>query len=392
VIRALVVLALLAIATPARADTDEPPVVQLVTFGPGAGLFERFGHAAMCLRYQEVTHDVCFNYGVTDYSAGASLIWNFIRGAQLFWSEPANYYGMLDDYVDEDRDIWQQTIPTTPAQARAIEKRLWHDADRANRDYIYDHVYNNCATRLRDILDEELATPEAGAPGTSRGALRGGATAPTDITLRAVEARGFAETPVLLAFTDFALGHGMDRPLPRWDAMFLPEVLRAEVGKLPGVLTDGIHLRKAPPFPTDPGWTGRLVFGAAAVLVPLLALLLRKKRRLSVAIAMTPLVFWSVVIWTLVIISPIALVRWNQVALVFLPIDLAIPWLGAKRRLYLEARIVEVLLLAIACALGLLAQPLWIPIATALLPLIVLFSLSAVRGLGRQDSAGTGSS
>ncbi|HEY4058620.1 MAG TPA: DUF4105 domain-containing protein [Kofleriaceae bacterium] len=390
-IRALVVLALLAIAAPARADVDEPPVVEVITFGPGAGLFERFGHAAMCLRYQEVTHDVCFNYGVTDYSAGASLIWNFIRGTQLFWSEPANYYGMIDSYTDEDRDIWRQTIPTTPSQSRAIEKRLWHDTERENREYIYDHVYNNCATRLRDILDEELATPEAGAPGTTRGALRN-VDAPTDITLRAVESRGFAESPLLLAFTEFGLGHGMDRPLPRWDAMFLPEVLRAELTKLPGVITDSLNQRQAPPFKTDAGWSGRLVFAAAAVFFPLLAWVLRKKRRLSTGIAMTPLVVWCVLIWTLVIISPIALVRWNEVALVFLPTDLAIPWLGRRRALYLKARIVELLLLAIASAVGLVAQPLWIPLATALLPLMVLFSATrAVRGPDPSGSAGTDS-
>ncbi|CAN5916951.1 hypothetical protein BH11MYX2_BH11MYX2_16590 [soil metagenome] len=381
--RALVVLVLLAIATPARADTDEPPVVELLTFGPGAGLFERFGHAAMCLRYQEVTHDVCFNYGATDYGAGASLIWNFIRGTQLFWSEPSNYYGMIDDYGEEDRDIWRQTIPVTPAQARAIEKRLWHDADRATREYVYDHVYNNCATRLRDIIDEELATPDAGAPGMTRGALRRQVFGYSYTTLRQVEARGFAESPVLLAFTEFTLGQGMDRNLPRWDAMFLPEELRWQVGGLPGVVTDVVHQREAPPFSTRAGDEGRIVFGVAAVLFPLVGLLLRKKRRLATAIAMTPLVAWSVLLWTLVVISPTALVRWNQVALFFLPTDLAIPWLGSKRALYLKARIAEVVLLAVwnvARMAHLFPHPPWIAIATALLPLVVLlFSSSGTR-------------
>jgi hypothetical protein len=54
----------------AGAVEPEPPGIDLLTFGVGARIFEKFGHAAICLRYHRPEHPaVCFNYGVTDSPA-----------------------------------------------------------------------------------------------------------------------------------------------------------------------------------------------------------------------------------------------------------------------------------------------------------------------------------
>ena len=97
----LIVLALTVGARPAAAQHgrmglvearpgDTPPVVQLYTFGRGALIFEKFGHTALCLDYNEPEREtVCFNYGVTDFTIpGATLTWRFIRGKQVFFVEP----------------------------------------------------------------------------------------------------------------------------------------------------------------------------------------------------------------------------------------------------------------------------------------------------------------
>ena len=58
---------------------SEPPFVELYTFGPGELIFERFGHATICLRYHDPAQhpSVCFNWGVTDFGDGhcAGLCW-----------------------------------------------------------------------------------------------------------------------------------------------------------------------------------------------------------------------------------------------------------------------------------------------------------------------------
>ena len=73
----------------------EPPIIELLTFGVGDRIFERYGHAAICLRYHDPRNPpVCFNYGVTSFGDGPILIWRFLRGEQRFWVERLNPAGI----------------------------------------------------------------------------------------------------------------------------------------------------------------------------------------------------------------------------------------------------------------------------------------------------------
>lgn len=360
---ASVVGASVAHADPApKPRTETAPGVELVTFGAGASLFEAFGHAALCLTYEDASYNVCFNYGVTDYDASASLVWNFIRGTQVFWSEPSNYAAMIEVYKEDDRDIYVQQIATTDAQARAIEDHLWHDADPAHRTYVYDHATNNCATRLRDLLDTALG-----------GALAHDTTM-TDITLRQVEERGFAASPLLIATADFVLGREMDVPLTRWQAMFLPDFLRSEVSAKLDALPTQIHARHGPPPPIHPSQTGRIAFALLALVTSVpLALWSRSRPRLTLWIATVPLALLGITVWALATLSPIGLVRWNEALIVLLPLDLALPlFTSSTRRLYARARVLTLIGASIACTLGVLHQPLWLPILVAALPLATI--------------------
>jgi len=142
-----------AYAQPARFDGPhvveaEPPTIDVLTFGVGARIFERWGHAALCLRYHEPTHPTtCFNYGVTNFTEGTPMVWHFLRSEQKFWVEPVALETMYAFYRREDRDIWVQTLPFTGDQARAIEAKLWSDTREENRYYFYDHFLDNCTTR-----------------------------------------------------------------------------------------------------------------------------------------------------------------------------------------------------------------------------------------------------
>jgi hypothetical protein len=72
------------------------------------------------------------------------------------------------------------------------------------------------------------------------------------------------------------------------------------------------------------------------------------------------------VLWTVAIISTIPTVRWNEALFLYLPLDLALPFLGAARReRYARVRLGMVVVVSLLCAVGLFKQPLWIPIAIA---------------------------
>ncbi|CAN5918733.1 hypothetical protein BH11MYX3_BH11MYX3_20510 [soil metagenome] len=344
---------------------SDPPDIELVTFGVGDRIFEKFGHAAICLRYHDPNLlPVCFNYGVTNFNAGSILVWQFLRSKQQFWVEPEAMGSLVGFYTWEDRDIWIQTLPLDGFAKRAVEAKLWDDWDERHRFYTYDHFFNNCTTRIRDMIDR-----------ASGGKLHAGADEEYPLTFRDLGARGLASSEQLVGLADLVLGRQLDEHPSLWEAMFHPDILRLEVTKRFGAEPTLIYKRTGPEFPHQ-GGTGRwlfLVLAAVFSLPLLVAQWLRKLERVAVVWATLYLGLWGLIIYSLVIVSSISGVRWNEVALVLMPFDLALPFLGIeRRRTYARLRVVLLLGVSALCAIGVLHQPLWIPILTAIVPLAII--------------------
>lgn len=416
----LLVLALvLAFSTNANAQPGlekQAPFIDVMTFGVGAVVFEKFGHAAICVRYHDEHRDpMCFNFGVTDFHEGAPMIWSFLRGRQEFWVEPLTFAGMMAFYEAEDRDIFVQTLPLTEAQARAVETKLWASLEGPDSRYHYDHFSENCTTRIRDVVNE-----------ATEGKLAVGGDAEYPLTYRELGARGYASAPPLVAIADFVFGRSLEDHPTVWEAMWNPAIFRSVIEQRLGAAPRQVYKRKGPEFATG-GPTGRsgiLAFtilfalplliarsrsrvrlaacaayaavlayvllqvqpalwsalGGWSLIVPLLfvaafagALHPRRGETIAVVWATLHLVAWGVFVWTLVTLSPIPSLQWNECALAVIPLDLVLPFLGPrKRRTYARGRVAILLLASLLCAIGVLVQPLWVPILVAFVPLSIL--------------------
>lgn len=373
-------LAVLALAAPAAAQPNRmgrivdtspgatAPEVQLYTFGRGELIFEKFGHTALCLEYHELSRTTaCFNYGVTDFTIpGATLAWRFIRGKQVFFVEAIPVSGMMAFYKHEDRTIWRQRLPLSEAEARAVEAKLLSDLDPRNGSYIYDHFVDNCTTRLRDILDRATG-----------GKLRADTARDYPSTLRQMGISGMAEFPPLIAFGDFAVGRYLDHHPSVWAAMFHPFVLRDEVEKKFGAKPELLYERQGPPIPdsgpTDRGWA--LLIGLLFALPLLASRLTGRFERPAIGLAAVPLFLIGTIIWGAAIVSTIPSLRWNEALLLYLPTDVALPFLGeVRRRQYARVRLGMVVVVSLLRAVHLFRQPLWIPIVIA----FAIFSLIAI--------------
>jgi hypothetical protein len=345
---------------------EQPPQVILLTFGVGSRIFEKFGHAALCLEYTQAAREpVCFNYGVTNFNEGGAMIWGFLRSEQKFWVDPEAWSDMIGFYQDEDRDIFEQVLPLTPEQARSVEKEILTSLEEKNRYYHYDHFFNNCTTRLRDMIDR-----------ASGGKLHAHGDTRYPLTFRDMGRRGLAaDLPQLMALADYVLGRQLDDHPSLWQAMFHPDVLRKEVELELGVTPRKLYARQGPPFATS-GSTWRLPMLLIALLftVPLLVATWRRRfQRVALAWATLYLVAWGLIIWGLAIVSSIPGVRWNENVLVLIPLDIVLPFLAIElRRRYAQLRVAGLFFVSALCAVGLLHQPLWIPILSAMLPLSVI--------------------
>lgn len=361
---ALVLAALVTAVSPAPRSAGEPPAptIELYTMGVGPALVEKFGHAAICVRWSDPRRDTCYNYGTTDFSDPLGLGWGFLRGDSVFWVSTQRPSLMLRLYRMRDRSVWLQPLPLSADDARAVAAALAQDALPENRDYQYHHFHDNCSTRVRDILDEALG-----------GALSADADESIDATYRDLSRRGFAGQGWLLWISDLVLGRAADRAPTLYEAMFLPEVLRAEVTRRLGVEPELVYERQGPPFPTDNPWSRPLFIGLSLLFaLPVwLAWWLGRRERLGLALSLAPVIFLGAVVWAVAIISPLPEARFNEVLLVLFPGDLALLWLGeARRRQWARVRVALIAACSLAAAIGLLAQPLWAVAPLALLPLV----------------------
>lgn len=394
----------------AARGTRPPPTVDLYSFGIGPLVFEKFGHSMLCLTYPG-DPTLCFNYGITDFRDPAKVIWGFLRSNAKFWvdgeplesmlafyaSPDLREYRMIPDGLQvptirlddgrraagfclqgyagasecrsgrgyaEDRSIWRQRLPLSADQARLVADRLCHDIQPENRYYVYHHFYDNCTTRLRDLLDEVFD-----------GRLRAGSDAPHPLTFRQFGASGLAEYEALIAVSDFVTGRALDHRPSRWEAMFHPDELRAAVETRLGVPAEVIYERKGPPFPTD-GPSGRWVVVAIALLctAPLaLTRWLGRDDRFARVLATLPLVLMGLLVWAVSVLVSIDWIRWNEVLLLFWPTDVLLLALAPpRRRAYARARVAGIAAVSLLAAVGVLRQPLWVPALTAFLPLALL--------------------
>jgi hypothetical protein len=374
--------ALRAVAEHAAPPGDHAyPVVELVTMGVGSLIWERHGHIALCVVYADPAQDTCFNYGVADFTHPLDMTLGFFRGTHSFWADRMDPNNMLAVYAYADRTIWVQPLPLTPDQKQKTIERLEHDILPDNRYYAYDHFWDNCTTRIRDIIDDATG-----------GSLRA-MTEPSDgKTYRDLAREGFIGMPSMsrtsLLITDIAMGRVTDRVPTYYERMFLPQFLREAVAKKFGVQPVPIYMRRECAGSSaknciergvdvpDDGPSGRVWFALIILVLTAPAWATRKWgrfQRTGMAFAVISQFLLGLILWVLAIISPLPYVHWNETCLVLLPLDLCLLFLRPVwRRKYARARVVELGLCAALLAVGVLKQPLWEVLLWPLIPAAVV--------------------
>ncbi len=345
------------------------PGIKLVTMGVGSKIWERHGHIALCTCYPERQRNVCFNYGIGDFADPMGMAAGFFRGTDSFWVGPQDPFAMIEIYQGADRTVWVQHLPLTPEQQQKVIDKLHFDIKEQNKHYSYDHFWDNCTTRVRDILDD------------ATGGALSKMSRPTDgRTFRDLARDGFYGMRIPLLITDVAMGRVTDRVPSYYERMFLPDYMRDAAKELWGVEPVVLYERRGPP-PLKDGPSGRILFCLVVVLLtsPVwITRLVGRFERTGLAVAIIPPVLLGLVFWFLAIISPLPYVRWNETALCLLPFDLLLLILRPQRaRAYARGRVVMLALVAALLLIDVLKAPIWPAWLWALIPNAVVGFLPA---------------
>jgi hypothetical protein len=360
---------------------EQKPVIVLVTMGVGSLIWERHGHIALCVAYDNPRNDRCYNYGIGDFHHPIGMAWGFFRGTGSFWVGKSPVADMLSIYTYADRTIWVQPLPLTPEQKQQVIDKLEYDILEPNRYYAYDHFWDNCTTRVRDILDT-----------VTGGKLSKMAETTDDRTYRDLAREGFYGMRVPLVITDLAMGRVTDRVPSYYERMFLPQYLREAVAKLWGIQPIAIYERHGDPPQTD-GPSGRVWFALLIVLLTSPSWITRLVGRLpraGLALSVIPYIVLGTILTFLADISPLPYIRWNEACLVLLPLDVLVLVLPeARRRRYARGRLVMLGAIAVLWLAGILKQPLLAPLLWPAIPLaVVAFWSTRPKALGQAGAPG----
>ena len=190
--------------------------ISLLTIGSGDPLYSWFGHSAFLVSTPD-GRTVTFDYGTFSFNDEDFFV-NFAFGRLWFLCLSSNAEYQLQDIAEEGRSVTKVVLPLTAEQKKAVIGFLNANSRKENRTYLYHHYNDNCATRLRDIIDR-----------TTDGAFKTWAQSVSGLTFRQQASRALSRNPFVLWGLDFLQSGNIDKPATLWDEMFLPEMLEKGV-------------------------------------------------------------------------------------------------------------------------------------------------------------------
>lgn len=125
--------------------------ISLLTVAPGAELYSTFGHSTLRVTDPARRIDRCYNYGTFDFDQSNFYI-KFCRGKLLYQIEVERWEQFEYSNMQDRRTMREQVLRLNRNQRQLLFELLEENMLPQNRQYRYDFFYDNCATRIRDIV------------------------------------------------------------------------------------------------------------------------------------------------------------------------------------------------------------------------------------------------
>ena len=198
-------------------DTAE---VSILTMGPGDVLNDSFGHSAFRVKDTKQNIDVVYNYGVYDFNT-PNFYLKFAQGKLLYTLDRNNFSPFYNYYAKQNRWIKEQVLNLSSTEKKDIFNFLQNNFKPENRSYIYDFFFDNCATKIRDVLVVVLKNKISYQDSVDNNSY----------TFRELIQKNVDWNTWGSFGMDIAIGAVVDRKATYWEYQFLPEYVFKATGK-----------------------------------------------------------------------------------------------------------------------------------------------------------------
>lgn len=217
--KSIILLLAILLATPilrAQASNNirlsDSAFASILTCGEGDEFYTSFGHSAVrvCDSVQGI--DVVYNYGTFNFDI-PHFYWTFARGRLNYCLSRSDFNSFLFEYSYEGRAVWEQQLRLSPQEVNNLFVALETNYLPEYRYYLYDFFRDNCATRVRDMVQGALC----------HRSLSPATTTDTNLTYRNLLYRNTEDNLLWWRFgVDAVLGQRCDHRCSNYEYMFSP--------------------------------------------------------------------------------------------------------------------------------------------------------------------------
>lgn len=151
----LALFILISFSASAQRPLSKLAEISLLSCENGFELYNSYGHSAIRVKDPLTDLDIVFNYGTFDDQVDNFLV-RFIRGTVDYTLSMGSYEWFLRSYENENRTVIEQVLNLTAAEKQAVFNRIVKNYETDERFYRYDFFYDNCSSRIHEILKEVL--------------------------------------------------------------------------------------------------------------------------------------------------------------------------------------------------------------------------------------------
>lgn len=351
--------------------------VSLLTCDSGEEIYSSFGHSAIRVQDLETGRDRVYNYGTFDFGA-PNFVLNFAGGRLDYFLSVSTFERFYAEYNYFQRSMREQELDLTQEQKIELVEFLEINYLPENRNYRYDFFFDNCATRIRDVMEKVLGDQLVWHDEEQE---------PIEKTFRELIDEKVFYMPWSDLGIDLALGSRLDRDATPREEQFLPEymeqafsraVIQGDGPSRPLVKSERVILDFAPKESSFGMLNPYLLFWVVALIFTAITFIGFKKKKLFLGFDLVlfgVLGILGLVMTLLWIGSDIPSTKWNWNILWAFPGHLIlIPWLLSKSlKPYLRSYLLFALIMADAAVVFWILG--WQSFHPSLIPLLLVIIL-----------------
>ncbi len=145
--------------------------ISLVTCEPYDRVYSLYGHTGLRIHDQSTGLDVLANWGIFEMKKRFFVL-RFMFGLTDYKMEIEPWEGFCDRYLSYGSGVQEQVLNLNADEKQRLIAAVRENYKPENRYYRYNYFYDNCTTRVRDIIEEsvdgKIVYPETDAPKSYR--------------------------------------------------------------------------------------------------------------------------------------------------------------------------------------------------------------------------------